>query len=75
MTDDKVHTLYSDNRWYRKFALFICLIYIIYLYSILLIRDYIENLLNSGVNLICDRYAYSGVAYTAAKVLLLHFIH
>ncbi|KAA6396184.1 MAG: thymidine monophosphate kinase [Streblomastix strix] len=47
MTDDKVHTLYSDNRWYRK--------------------DYIENLLNSGVNLICDRYAYSGVAYTAAK--------
>ena len=26
--------------------------------------------LASGINLICDRYAFSGVAYTSAKVIL-----
>ena len=32
-----------------------------------------RNLYN-GVNIICDRYAYSGVAYTAAKVNYLRII-
>ena len=31
-------------------------------------RDQIIADLNSGVTLVCDRYAYSGVAYSAAKV-------
>jgi dTMP kinase len=31
------------------------------------LKDEIITLLNKGINVICDRYAYSGVAYTAAK--------
>lgn len=34
-------------------------------------EDMLKDLRN-GVTLICDRYAYSGVAYTAAKVIF-HF--
>jgi len=30
-------------------------------------EDIIKDL-NNGINLICDRYAFSGVAYSAAKV-------
>ncbi|KAI9136258.1 thymidylate kinase-domain-containing protein [Paraphysoderma sedebokerense] len=29
----------------------------------------IKNLLNAGTNIVCDRYAYSGVAFSAAKGL------
>ena len=29
-----------------------------------------ENNLNKGVNILLDRYVYSGVAYTSAKVFL-----
>ena len=29
----------------------------------------IDDMLNKGVNVICDRYAYSGVAYSSAKGL------
>ena len=32
-------------------------------------RDEILRDLNNGITLICDRYAFSGVAYSAAKVL------
>lgn len=32
-------------------------------------REMIEEKLSSGCHLICDRYAYSGVAYTSAKGL------
>ena len=32
-------------------------------------KDYIHNKINEGVNIICDRYAYSGVAYSHAKGL------
>jgi len=32
-------------------------------------RDYIERTLKSGKTIICDRYAFSGVAFTAAKGL------
>jgi dTMP kinase len=31
-------------------------------------RDQILNDLKNGITLICDRYAFSGVAYSAAKV-------
>ena len=31
------------------------------------LADKIKSLLNSGTSIICDRYWYSGVAYTAAK--------
>lgn len=31
-------------------------------------RDQILSDLKSGITLICDRYAFSGVAYSAAKV-------
>ncbi len=31
-------------------------------------RQHIIDQLNAGVTLICDRYAFSGVAYSAAKV-------
>ncbi len=32
-------------------------------------KDFIINSLKEGINIICDRYAYSGVAYSAAKGL------
>jgi len=32
-------------------------------------EELIKLLLNEGVNIICDRYAFSGVAYSAAKGL------
>merc|ERR1712000_457682 len=32
-------------------------------------RRKIESILNSGKNIVCDRYAYSGVAFTSAKGL------
>lgn len=32
-------------------------------------RDQILSDLEKGITLICDRYAYSGVAYSAAKVV------
>ena len=31
-------------------------------------RDQIISDLQNGITLVCDRYAYSGVAYSAAKV-------
>lgn len=31
-------------------------------------KDEIINQLKEGVSFVCDRYAFSGVAYTAAKV-------
>jgi dTMP kinase len=34
-------------------------------------RDQILSDLKSGITLICDRYAFSGVAYSAAKVGIL----
>jgi thymidylate kinase len=33
-------------------------------------RETLEKMLNEGVNIVMDRYAYSGVAYSAAKVIL-----
>jgi thymidylate kinase len=33
------------------------------------IRDTLEKLLSEGTTIVMDRYAYSGVAYSAAKVL------
>ena len=32
-------------------------------------KEYINNKINEGVSIICDRYAYSGVAYSHAKGL------
>lgn len=37
-------------------------------------RDQILDDLEKGVTLVCDRYAYSGVAYSAAKVTNSPFI-
>ena len=31
------------------------------------LKDYIEERLNNGVNIICDRYVYSGICYSIAK--------
>lgn len=33
-----------------------------------LIRETLEKMLNEGTTIVMDRYAYSGVAYSAAKV-------
>ncbi len=32
------------------------------------IREQLEKMLNEGITIVMDRYAYSGVAYSAAKV-------
>ena len=32
-------------------------------------NSHLINMLQSGTNVVCDRYAYSGVAYSAAKGL------
>ena len=31
-------------------------------------REYIRNTLEEGTHIVCDRYCFSGVAYSAAKV-------
>ncbi len=33
------------------------------------VKDQLIEYLNQGVNIVCDRYSYSGVAYSAAKGL------
>lgn len=33
-------------------------------------KDEMLNILRSNTTIVCDRYAYSGVAYSAAKVKL-----
>ena len=38
------------------------------IYFISIIRSDIEENIEKGINIIFDRYAYSGVAYTSAKV-------
>ena len=34
-------------------------------------REFIIQSLEAGISLVCDRYAYSGVVYSAAKVIIL----
>jgi len=48
-TDQRIHELFSLNRWEYK--------------------DLILQNVNSGIHTIVDRYAFSGVAYSAAKGL------
>lgn len=35
-------------------------------------KEQILSDLRNGITLICDRYAFSGVAYSAAKVIIPH---
>lgn len=37
--------------------------------NIKIIRNTIIETLNKGINIVCDRYAYSGVAFSSAKGL------
>jgi thymidylate kinase len=38
-------------------------------------KEQILRDLESGITLVCDRYAFSGVAYSAAKVSLFKIIY
>src|SRR5687767_6859176 len=61
--DHCIHLLFSANRWEAKLILSK-----LPLFSYIIDRETICQLLAEGTTLIVDRYAYSGVAYTAAKV-------
>ena len=37
----------------------------------LFFRETLEKMLNEGTTIVMDRYAYSGVAYSAAKVKII----
>lgn len=71
LDDHVVHLLFSANRWE--------LAYVPSIYSFALItspvlmapisicRSSMEQTLKSGTYIICDRYAFSGIAFTASK--------
>jgi dTMP kinase len=67
LSDETIHLLFSANRWERKYAT---------LYRIKTcftetraLSAALEQKLLAGTSLVCDRYAYSGVAFSAAKGL------
>lgn len=68
MNDQAIHLLFSANRWYDDVILKI--FFSAHLYSHVLPREASEGIkakLNAGTNVVCDRYAYSGVAFSSAK--------
>lgn len=68
LDDHAVHLLFSANRWEVKYVLnashWIKLIRLF----VNVYRKTIENFLNAGTTIICDRYAFSGIAFSASKV-------
>ena len=60
LNDRSVHLVFSANRW-DELYLFLLLMH--------MSRDEIKKILESGTHIVCDRYSYSGVAFTAAKVI------
>ena len=61
-TDEKIHELFSLNRWEYRYVKYKNPFLIKY-------RDKILKNINQGIHTIVDRYAYSGVAYSTAKVI------
>jgi dTMP kinase len=58
MNDEAIHLMFAANRWEKKYAT---------TQSKLTIRKQIIDTLSQGKTIVCSRYAYSGVAYSATK--------
>ena len=58
LSNECIHLLFSANRWEYK-----------YCYKSK-DSEYVKTKLMSGTYIIADRYAYSGVAYSGAKVMM-----
>jgi dTMP kinase len=64
--DDKaIHLLFSANRWEARFA--VC-------FTELIGSEAIKRDLLAGVNIIADRYVYSGIAFSVAKVSIVTLV-
>ena len=68
MDDRAIHLLFSANRWELAYVL-VSLPLPSYLYIRLRCRKSIEESLAVGTTVLCDRYAFSGIAFSAAKNL------
>ncbi len=64
--DHAIHLLFSANRWEAMYKYNSS--------SFISIRKDMEKDLTEGVTLIVDRYAYSGVAFSVAKVHIILFL-
>jgi len=72
LDDHAIHLLFSANRWEHAYDLFKLLFFYVLTCVLLLThppihRSTITTLLNSGTTVLCDRYAFSGIAFSAAK--------
>ena len=65
LDDHVIHLLFSANRWELAYVLARppspCTIDVFH-------RSSIEETLHSGETIVCDRYAFSGVAFSASKI-------
>jgi dTMP kinase len=68
MDDHAIHLLFSANRWEKAYAA-ICLPRRSQrdLLLLNLFRKYIRDTIAQGYTIVCDRYYYSGMVYSAAK--------
>jgi len=66
LDDHAIHLLFSANRWELAYALSHVYFPSVYLFQC---RASIERTLASGTAVVCDRYAFSGIAFSAAKGL------
>lgn len=67
LDDHVIHLLFSANRWELAYVFpraYIQLDHVVYVPY----RSSIEETLCSGETIICDRYAFSGTAFSASKV-------
>ena len=73
LDDRAIHLLFSANRW--EVALVpsstLCPFNFVFILLLGSCRSSIETLLSEGTTVICDRYAFSGIAFTHAKSLLI----
>ena len=67
LDDRAIHLLFSANRWELAYVLTASLINVCD--TDLTERASIERQLSSGTLVLCDRYAFSGIAFSAAKGL------
>jgi len=63
LNDQVIHLLFSANRWEARYPYLLrCWM------KLLMCSESLKASLLEGVNIVVDRYVYSGVAFSAAKV-------
>jgi len=67
LDDHVIHLLFSANRWELAYADSSLTVFSNIHVTLSPFRSTITNLLISGTLVLCDRYAFSGIAFSAAK--------